>query len=222
MPSEPRGAPASWGWPGRTAAALMCALSAVTAGCGQRDVPAEPERQSAAELAARARELGFTRDIPKALVRACDEVKPSDAAICPPRWVPQGITTADGFDFDDEGAEAFAVDVQSPDRVPYHQLGHWMFGSARASDAPVLKRALFLETASSKRTTRIAGVSATLWLIPTQKYGGQGMLRGHAVVTWNQGGRFHWTSFHDQRNTPRARLLAETLITDARQELNSR
>jgi hypothetical protein len=192
------------------------------AGCGQRDAPPEPEREPKADLAARASKLGFTRNAPKSLKRACDTVKLPDAAVCPPRWVPQGVTTAEFFDFDRVGAETFAVEAQSPDGVPYHQLGHWMFGSSRASDAPLVERALFLATASSERTSRIAGVPATLWLIPTQRYGGQGMLRGHAVVTWTQGGRFHWSSFHDPRNAPRARLLAEVLITDARPEMNSR
>lgn len=183
------------------------------AGCGQRDAPPEPEREPKADLAARASELSFTRNVPKSLKRACDTVKPPDAGICPPRWVPRGVTTADGLDFDYKGVEAFAIEARSPDGVPYHQLGHWQFGSGQMSDASFLERALFLQTASSNRNTRIGGVPATLRLIPTQRYGGQGMLRGHAVVTWTQGGRFHWASFHDPRNAPRAMLLAEVLIT---------
>jgi hypothetical protein len=184
------------------------------AGCGQRDAPPEPEREPKADLAARASKLGFTRNAPKSLERACDTVKLPDAAVCPPRWVPQGVTTADFFDFADVDAEdAVEVEAQSPDGVPYHQLGHWLFGNGPRSKAKVIKKVLALETASSERATSVAGVPATLWLIPTQRYGGRGMHRGHAVVTWSQRGRFYWTSFHDPRNAPRARLLAEVLIT---------
>lgn len=163
----------------------------------------------------RAPDLGFTRDVPKPIVRECDAVKPPNvpAALCPPQWVPRGGTTADGFDFDGVGKNAFAVEAQSPDSVPYHPFGHWLFGSGRASDVEALKQALFLDTASSKRATSIGGVPATLLLIPSRSRGGKGMLLGHAVVAWSQAGRFYWTSFHDHRNAPRARLLAEVLIS---------
>lgn len=194
---------------------FLCALGTVIAGCGQGDLPAAAEPQPAIELAERARNLGFTRDPAKSLVRACDEAKPRNlgAAVCPPPWVPQGTTTAAGFDFADVDAEdAVEVEAQSPDGVPYHQLGHWLFGNGPRSKAKVIKKVLALETASSERATSVAGVPARLWLIPTQMYGGRGMHRGHAVVTWSQRGRFYWTSFHDPRNAPRARLLAEVLI----------
>jgi hypothetical protein len=181
------------------------------ADCGQRDAPPEPEREPKADLAARASKLGFTRDIPRSLRRACDADRPADAGICPPRWVPRGITTAEYDDFGDLDDEAFGISAQSPDGVPYHQLGHWIFGSSRGSYARILKHAF--ASASKRSPTRIAGVPATTWFIPTEKYGGQSMHRGHAVVTWTQGGRFHWASFHDPRNAPRAMLLAEVLIT---------
>lgn len=164
----------------------------------------------------RARDLGFTRDISNSLVRECNAVTPADVGegACPPRWVPRGTTTARGYDFADVNADnAFGIDAQSPDGVPYHPLGHWVFGSGPRSKTKAVEQALFLETASVKRATSIAGVQATLLLIPSRSRGGKGMNLGHAVVTWRQGGRFYWTSFHDHRNAPRARLLAEALIT---------
>lgn len=110
----------------------------------------------------RARESGFTRDIPNSLVRDCR---------------------------------------------------HWAFGSGRRSEAKAVEQSLFLDTANSKHSMNIGGVEATLLVIPARSRGGNGMLLGHAVVTWSRGGRFYWTSFHDHRSAPRAQLLAEALIS---------
>jgi len=114
------------------------------------------------------------------------------------------------LDLSDVEKGAFGVEAQSPGGIPHHQLGHWLFGSGRRSSA--LEDALFGPSARSKRATTVAGVPATIWLVPPRSRGGAGVNVGHVVVTWSQGGRFHWTSVHDHRNARRARLLAEVIM----------
>jgi hypothetical protein len=207
-------------------AVISCCLAVV--GCERRHEQPRTTNPAPTALPGEARDLGLTRRLPAAYLRACTEqadYAPAGARLCPP-LVPEGpmkVMTMGPFSKSPRDRGAYLADLSSSslselgaDHIETN-LGHWHYDVSWTPATRHLLVRRFVERpvnsskASACRHLRLGRELVEACRVVPHAQGGD-LHGGHIAYMWTYGRVSYVLSLHGYANEPRARAMTRALM----------